>query len=88
MGDRLCDKSMSLEQIEPARPPAWIHTASRIVFHTVARVEEAFEIRAMPEEKWRRKGHEFVRLYVVILRNGAVVAEILHTAIFQPRKAQ
>jgi hypothetical protein len=67
--------------------PAWIHTASRIAFHAVARAGETFEVRAIPEEKWQRKGHEFVRLYVCILRDGRVVAEILHTAIFRPRKA-
>ena len=66
--------------------PAWIHTGSRITFHAVARAGEAFEVRAIPEEKWVRKGHEFVRLYVCILRDGGVVAEILHTAIFRPRK--
>ncbi|MEO7727642.1 MAG: hypothetical protein ABIS45_10355 [Burkholderiales bacterium] len=67
--------------------PAWIHTASRIVFHAAARAGETFEVRAVPQEKWLRKGHEFVRLYVCILRGGAVVTEIEHTAIFRPRKA-
>ena len=67
--------------------PAWIHTASRITFHAAARAGEMFEVRAIPEEKWLRKGHEFVRLYVCILRDGRVVTQILHTAIFQPRKA-
>jgi hypothetical protein len=67
--------------------PAWIHTGSRIVFHAAARAGETFEVRAIPEEKWQRKGHEFVRLYVCILRDGQVVTEILHTLIFQPRKA-
>lgn len=66
--------------------PAWIHTGSRIVFHAAARAGEAFEVRAIPEEKWQHKGHEFVRLYVCILRDGRVVTEILHTAIFRPRK--
>ena len=67
--------------------PAWIHTGSRIAFHAAMRAGETFDVRAIPEEKWRRKGHEFVRLYVAILRDRRVVAEILHTAIFQPRKA-
>jgi hypothetical protein len=67
--------------------PAWIHTASRIVFHAVARAGETFDVRAVPEEKWQRNGHEFVRLYVCILRDGRVVTEILHTAIFRPREA-
>ena len=66
--------------------PAWIHTDSRIAFHAIARAGEVFEVRAIPEEKWQRKGHEFVRLYVCILRGGRVVTEILHTAIFRPRK--
>ncbi len=67
--------------------PAWIHTGSRIAFYAAAHAGEAFEVRAIPEEKWLRKGHEFVRLYVCILRDARVVAEILHTAIFRPRKA-
>lgn len=66
--------------------PAWIHTGSRISFHAAARVGGTFEVHAIPEEKWQRKGHEFVRLYVCILREGRVVTEILHTAIFRPRK--
>ena len=67
--------------------PAWIHTGSRIAFHAAARAGETFEVRAIPEEKWLRKGHEFVRLYVCILRDGHVATEILHTLIFRPRKA-
>ncbi len=65
--------------------PAWIHTASRIVFHRPLRVGEAYEVRAIPEEKWQRKGHELVRLYVAIRRGGETMAEIAHTAIFRPR---
>lgn len=67
--------------------PAWIHTASRITFHKPPRVRLDFEIRAIPEEKWARKGHEFVRLYVTIRTSESIVAEILHTAIFRPRRA-
>jgi len=67
--------------------PAWIHTGSRIAFHAAAHSGEAFEVRAIPEEKWLRKGNEFVRLYVCILRDAHIVAEILHTAIFRLRKA-
>ncbi len=66
--------------------PAWIHTGSRISFHDVARAGESFEVRAIPEDKWRRKGHEFVRLYVCLMRDGRVVAQILHTAIFKLQK--
>ena len=66
--------------------PAWIHTGSRIRFNSAAHAGDAFEVRAIPEEKWRKSGHEFVRLYVCLLRGEQVVVEILHTAIFKPRK--
>ena len=64
--------------------PAWIHTASRIRFLKAARVGPAYEIRAIPEEKWNRKGHEFARLFVAIRCEGRTVAEILHEMIFRP----
>lgn len=67
--------------------PAWIHTGSRIVFHDVLRVGRDYEVRAVPEEKWERKGHQMVRLYVAIRSGAKTYAEVLHTAIFQPRTA-
>jgi len=66
--------------------PAWIHVASRVVFHTALRTGTPYEVRAVPEEKWLRKGHEFVRLYVAIRAGDQVAAEIVHTAIFRPRQ--
>jgi hypothetical protein len=68
--------------------PAWIHIASRITFHRALRAGTAYEVRAIPEEKWERKGHEFVRLYVAIRAGEEVAAEIIHTAIFRPRRAE
>jgi len=65
--------------------PAWIHTGSQIVFRHALRAGHPYEVRAIPEEKWNRKGHELVRLYVAILSANHVMAEILHTAIFRPR---
>jgi hypothetical protein len=65
--------------------PAWIHTGSRIVFHDVVRVGAEYEVRAIPEEKWERKGHQMVRLYVAIRSGAKTCAEVLHTAIFKPR---
>jgi len=67
--------------------PAWIHTGSRIVFHRPLRVGHAYEVRAIPEEKWERKGHQLVRLYVAIRAGDETVAEVIHSAIFNPRKA-
>ena len=65
--------------------PAWIHAASRITFFEALRAGADYEVRAIPEEKWNHKGHEFVRLYVALRRGQRTVAEILHTAIFRPR---
>jgi hypothetical protein len=68
--------------------PAWIHTGSRIAFHAALRAGSPYEVRAIPEEKWSRKGHEFVRLYVAIRAGSQVAAEILHTAIYRPRRTE
>ena len=68
--------------------PAWIHTGSRIVFHHALLAGQSYEVRAIPEEKWNRKGHEFARLYVAILGTAEVMAEVIHTAIFRPRPAE
>lgn len=65
--------------------PAWIHAASRITFFESARVGSDYEVRAIPEDKWNHKGHEFVRLYVAVRCGQRAVAEVLHTAIFRPR---
>lgn len=65
--------------------PAWIHAASRITFFEALRVGPAYEVRAIPEEKWEKKGHEFVRLQVAIRCGSRTVAEVSHTAIFRPR---
>ena len=64
--------------------PAWIHTASRIQFFEAARVGPRYEVRAIPEEKWNRKGHEFARLFVAIRCDGRTVAAIAHEMIFRP----
>lgn len=67
--------------------PAWIHTGSRIAFHDVLRLGNEYEVRAVPEEKWERKGHQMVRLYVAVRSGAKTYAEVLHTAIFRPRVA-
>jgi len=66
--------------------PAWIHAASRIQFFETLQAGRDYDVRAIPEEKWNHKGHEFVRLFVAIRHADRTVAEILHTAIFKPRE--
>lgn len=64
----------------------WIHTGSRLIQRAPLRLGDAVEIRAMPIEKWERKGHELVTLYVVFLNGGQPAVEVYHTAIFKVRR--
>ncbi|MXW49531.1 MAG: hypothetical protein F4Z84_04675 [Gammaproteobacteria bacterium] len=63
--------------------PAWIHTASEVRHRQALRVGDRVAVRAVPLEKWRRKGHEFVRLYIDVHRDQALTTEMFHTAIFK-----
>ena len=63
--------------------PAWIHTASEVRHRQALRVGDRVAVRAVPLEKWCRKGHEFVRLYIDVHRDQALTTEMFHTAIFK-----
>ena len=63
--------------------PAWIHVGSEIRLRRLLKVNETVEVRAVPLEKWERKGHQFVRLYVTYTRDAELATEIFHTAIFR-----
>jgi acyl dehydratase len=63
--------------------PAWIHVGSEVRLRRLLKVNETVEVRAVPLEKWERKGHQFVRLYVTYTRDDELATEIFHTAIFR-----
>jgi hypothetical protein len=63
--------------------PAWIHTGSEIRFRKLLRVGDEIEVRSVPIEKWERKGHQFIKLYIAYWVHGEVATEIYHTAIFR-----
>lgn len=63
--------------------PAWIHVGSEIRLRELVRVGDTLSIRAVPLEKWERKGHEFIKLYVAYHRDDVLTTEIFHTAIFK-----
>jgi len=63
--------------------PAWIHTGSELRLRKLMRVGDEIEVRAVPLEKWERKGHQFIKLYVAYVVRGEIAAEIFHTAIFR-----
>jgi len=46
-------------------------------------VGDAVDVRAIPIEKWERKGHEFIKLYLAFLIDGTPAVEALHTAIYK-----
>ena len=63
--------------------PAWIHVGSEMYLRRLLRVGDPIEIRAVPMEKWERKGHELLKLYVAYLVNGTLATEVFHTAIYR-----
>ncbi len=63
--------------------PAWIHVASQITFREVLRVGQPLEVRALPVEKYEKKAHHFVDLYVAMLSGGNLALEVRHKAIFK-----
>ncbi len=66
---------------------AWMHVGSRITVHELLTVGQTVEIRTIPEEKWEKKGHQFVRLYVAMIVQGRPAVEVLHEAVFNVAKA-
>jgi acyl dehydratase len=63
--------------------PAWIHVGSEIRFREPLKVGDTVQVRAVPLEKWERKGHQFVKLYLAYHRDSVLTTEIFHTAIFR-----
>ena len=63
--------------------PAWIHVGSGIRFRELVRVGDTLGVNAVPVQKWEKKGHQFVRLYIRYHRLGVLTTEIFHTAIFR-----
>ncbi len=63
--------------------PAWIHAGSEIRFRELVRVGDSLAVNAVPLEKWEKKGHQFLRLYVTYTRLEVLTTEIFHTAIFR-----
>ncbi len=63
--------------------PAWMHVGSDFRLHQPIRVGDSVDVRAVPTNKWRRKGHEFLDLTLAFVVGGTVAMEIRHTAIFK-----
>ena len=44
---------------------------------------QALKIHAVPIEKWERKGHQFIKLYIAMWSDDEVAVEVEHSAIFR-----
>lgn len=63
--------------------PAWIHTGSRLVIRKGLRVGQSIHIYCTPIDKWERRGHQFIKLYIALWSGNELAAEVEHTAIFK-----
>ncbi len=63
--------------------PAWIHTDSRLVIRRAIRSGQDLMVRAVPTHKWKRKGHQFIRLNIAMIHEGELAMQAEHTAIFR-----
>lgn len=63
--------------------PTWIHVGSETRRRAVLKVGDTITVRAVTLDKWQKKGHEFIRLWVTYWRGDELTTDILHTAIFK-----
>jgi len=73
--------------MENVRLGPWIHAGSEIRHFSLARNGERLSVRARVEDRFERKGHQFVVLDVGVIGGGTrFVQQVRHTAIYQPRR--
>ena len=75
----IANQALSREYIMPA----WLHVGSEMRFRQALLVGANVSVRSVPLEKWQKKGHEFIKIYVAFERDDDVTTEIVHTAIFK-----
>jgi hypothetical protein len=64
----------------------WIHVGSQIRHLASARVGSLLSAQARVVANYEKKGHRFVEIDALVLANDAPIAQIAHTAIYQPRQ--
>lgn len=80
---RMCNYAL----VHSVRLGPWIHAGSKARHFGLARVGETLSARSRVVANYERKGHLFVELDVLVLSEGSrPVAQVLHTAIYQPRQ--
>ncbi len=66
----------------------WIHVASEVRKFGSAKNGDELRVRARVEDRWERKGHEFVALAVSLSNRGQIIETVRHTAIWHPRPSR
>jgi hypothetical protein len=64
----------------------WIHTASEIDNWGIAREGDEISARGRIQDRFERKGHEFVVLEGMLVQGDRLIQTVRHTAIYKPRK--
>lgn len=65
----------------------WIHVGSSAQHFAPADSGDKLQARAKVAASYEKRGHRFVDLDVIVSRADDLIAEISHTAIFEPRQA-
>lgn len=64
----------------------WIHVASELRHFNIARNGDQLAARARVEDRFARKGHQFVVLDILVVASGdRIIQHVRHTAIYEPR---
>ena len=66
----------------------WMHVSSEMRKFGSARNGDEIRVRARVEDRYERKGHEFVVLDVAIFNGDRTVERVRHTSIWRPRVTQ
>ena len=66
--------------------PPWIHTGSKMQNFAAGKVGDTLSVRSKVVANYERKGHRLVDLDCLVITNGeSVLAQVLHTAVYQLR---
>ena len=66
--------------------PPWIHTGSKMQNIAAGKVGDTLSVRSKVVANYERKGHRLVDLDCLVIANGErVLAQVLHTAVYQLR---
>lgn len=63
--------------------PAWIHVSSRVRIRRALRTGQRIVVQSIPTDKWKRRGHQFIRLSISMFVENELALKAEHTAIFR-----